>query len=60
MTFVWSFVLVAMLNYVVSSVLGAPYEFMDGVYLSIGVFVIALIFTAIIPKEAVGEESEQH
>ena len=62
MTLIWAVCLVSMLNYVVSSVLGAEFHFMTGIYLSIAMFVLVLVASAIIPKEAVGaaEEAEHH
>lgn len=60
MTFIWSVMLVSMLNYVVSSVLGADFNFMDGVYLSLAFSVLVFIFTAVIPKKAVGETEVEH
>lgn len=58
-TFFWSFLLVAMLNYVVSSVLGVPFEFMTGVIISVVFSVLVLIIAAIIPNEPVAE-TEHH
>ena len=34
-TFIWSFLLVSMLNYVVSSVLGVPFDFKTGAIVSV-------------------------
>ena len=50
-TFVWSFLLITMLNYVVSSVLNVPFDFMTGVIVSVAFAVLVLIITAIIPNE---------
>ena len=52
MTSVWSFLLVAMLNYVAGSIVEAPFDFMTGVIVSIVMAVVVLIITAIIPDEA--------
>lgn len=61
MTFIWSFVLVTMLNYVVCSVLGAEFDFMTGVILSLVVSVLTLIAVAIIPNGPVAEaKADQH
>lgn len=48
-----------MLNYVVSSVLGVPFEFMTGVIISVVFAVLVLIVAAIIPNEPVAE-AEHH
>lgn len=52
MTFVWSFLLVTMLNYVAGSINGTGFDFMGGVTVSVVLGVIILIITAIIPKDA--------
>ncbi|ARK22527.1 DUF2929 domain-containing protein [Sporosarcina sp. P26b] len=52
MTFVWSFLLVAMLNYVAGSIGGTEFDFMAGVTVSIVLAVLVLIITAIIPNES--------
>lgn len=52
MTFVWSFLLVAMLNYVAGSIVGTEFDFMAGVTVSIVLAVLVLIITAIIPNES--------
>ncbi|WP_233192577.1 DUF2929 family protein [Sporosarcina sp. P2] len=52
MTFVWSFLLVAMLNYVAGSIGGNAFDFMAGVTVSIVLAVLVLIITAIIPNES--------
>lgn len=52
MTFLWSFLLVSMLNYVVSSVLGAEFNFNNGAFISVIFAVLVFIISAIIPNEA--------
>ncbi|WP_153731998.1 YjzD family protein [Sporosarcina obsidiansis] len=52
MTFVWSFLLVSMLNYVAGSIVGAEFDFMAGVTVSVVLAIIVLIITAIIPNDA--------
>ena len=59
MTFVWSFLLITMLNYVVSSVLNVPFEFMTGVIVSVAFAVLIFILAAIIPSDSV-EHAEHH
>lgn len=58
-TFFWSFLLVTMLNYVVSSVLGAGFDFVTGAIISLIFSVLVLIVTAIIPNEPT-PEAEHH
>ncbi|MFJ8234593.1 YjzD family protein [Ureibacillus sp. NPDC094379] len=50
MSFVWSFLLVSMLTYVVSSVLGAHYSFANGAIISLIFAVLVLIIAAVIPN----------
>ena len=59
MTFVWSFLLITMLNYVVSSVLNVPFEFMTGAIVSVAFAVIIFIIAAILPNDSV-EHAEHH
>ena len=59
-TFVWSFLLVSMLNYVVSSVLGAPFDFQVGVIVSVVFSVLIFVIGAIIPNESTPEAAEHH
>ncbi|SOC35074.1 YjzD family protein [Ureibacillus acetophenoni] len=58
-TFFWSFLLVTMLNYVVSSVLGVTFDFVTGAIISLIFSVLVLIVTAIIPNEPT-PEAEHH
>lgn len=55
MTFVWSFLLVSMLNYVVSSVLGAPFDFQIGAIVSVVFTVLIFILGAVIPNDPIPE-----
>lgn len=60
-TFFWSFLLVSMLNYVVSSVLDVNFIFMNGVIVSLAFSVLVLIIAAVIPNESTPEiEAEHH
>ena len=51
MTFLWSVLLVSMLNYVVSSVNNVPFILSHGLIMSILVAIMIFIITAIIPNE---------
>ena len=55
MTFFWSFLLVTMLNYVVSSVLGVTFDFASGAIISLVFSVLVIIIAAIIPNEPVAD-----
>lgn len=55
-TLVWSFLIITMLNYVVSSVANVPFDFLLGAYISIAVTVIIYIIAAIIPNDPVVTE----
>ncbi|OLS41796.1 YjzD family protein [Bacillus sp. MRMR6] len=51
-TFFWTFLLVQMLSYVVSSMTeGGVFNFMSGAIVSIGVTVLIIIASAVIPNE---------
>ncbi|WP_066071112.1 YjzD family protein [Neobacillus soli] len=51
-TFLWSFLLVQMLSYVVSSMTpGATFEFIPGAIVSVGVTILIFIASAVIPNE---------
>lgn len=56
-TFLWSFFLISLLNYVVSAVQNVPFDFMMGVYISIGVTILIFVMSAIIPE---GPAPEKH
>ena len=55
MTFLWSFLLVTLLNYVVSSVLGVPFDFVAGAIVSVAFGIVVLIIASILPNEPVAE-----
>jgi predicted PurR-regulated permease PerM len=53
-TFFWAFVLVQMLSYVVSSMTeGGVFDFMSGAIISVGVFILIVIATTVLPNEPV-------
>ncbi len=54
-TFFWSFLLVTMLNYVVSSVMGVEFNFVAGAVISLVFSVLIFIIAAVIPNEPVAE-----
>ncbi|MDI2589678.1 YjzD family protein [Psychrobacillus sp. NEAU-3TGS] len=56
MTFIWSAILVSMLNYVVSSVQNVEFVFKDGLIMSIPVAIMVFIITAIIPNDPLPKE----
>lgn len=58
MTIIWSFILVTMLNYVVSSVNGVDFDFFPGLYMTIPAAIIIILITKVIPDEPV--ESAHH
>ena len=51
MTFVWSFILVSMLNYVVSAVLGVDFNFQAGAIVSVVFSILIFVIAAVIPNE---------
>ncbi|MEK3855501.1 DUF2929 family protein [Cytobacillus sp. FSL H8-0458] len=55
-TFFWTFLLVQMLTYVVSSMLGAPYNFVTGTILAVGTTVLIFVVASIIPEGPVEKE----
>ncbi|MBZ5200455.1 YjzD family protein [Planomicrobium chinense] len=55
-TFFWSFLLISLLNYVVSAVQNVPFDFMLGVYVSLAVSILIFVISAIIPDEPVAEK----
>ena len=59
MTFFWSALLISMLNYVVSSVLGVDFNFMNGLIVSLVFSVLVLVVAMIIPNDPV-EHTEHH
>ena len=59
-TFFWSFLLVTMLNYVVSSVLDVDFNFMNGLYVSLAVSVLVFLIAAVIPNESTPDAEAEH
>lgn len=57
MTFFWTFILAHMLTYVVSSMIGATYDFTTGTILGIAAPILIMIIPAIIPE---GPAKEAH
>lgn len=55
-TIIWSFILIAMVNYVVSAVQNVPFDFMLGVYISLAVSVMIFIISALIPDAPAAEK----
>lgn len=55
-TFLWSFFLITLLNYVVSAVQNVPFDFMMGVYISLVVSVLIFVMSAIIPESPAAEK----
>ena len=56
-TFLWSFLLMQMITYVVSSMAGAAYSFSTGVIIAVIVTLLVFALTAILPK---AEPAENH
>jgi uncharacterized membrane protein len=52
-TFFWAFLLVQMLTYVVSSMVGTTYNFETGAILAVVVTIMVYVVSAIIPNEPV-------
>lgn len=59
-TFIWSFLLVSMLNYVVSAVIGVPFDFQTGAILSVVFSVLIFVIGAIIPNEPTPKAADHH
>ncbi|WP_203339307.1 YjzD family protein [Planococcus beijingensis] len=55
-TFLWSFLLISLVNYVVSAVQNVPFDFMIGVYISVGVSIMIFVMSAVIPNEPAPEK----
>lgn len=55
MTLVWSFLLVTMLNYVVSSILNVEFSLLTSTFLAVIFTILVLIISAIIPNEPTPE-----
>lgn len=56
-TFFWSFLLISLLNYVVSAVQNVHFDFMVGVYISLAVSVLIFVLSSLIPD---GPAPEKH
>ncbi len=56
-TFFWSFLLISLLNYVVSAVQNVHFDFMVGVYISLAVSVLIFVLSSLIPE---GPAPEKH
>lgn len=50
MTFIWSFLLVSLLNYVVGSIANIPFNFEAGAIISVGLSILILAIGQIIPE----------
>jgi len=59
-TFIWSFLLVSMLNYVVSAVIDVPFDFQTGAIISVVFSVLIFVIGAIIPNEPTPEAADHH
>lgn len=55
-TFFWSFLLISLLNYVVSAVQNVDFNFMLGVYISVVVAILIFIISTIIPESPAPEK----
>ncbi|HSI66602.1 MAG TPA: YjzD family protein [Planococcus sp. (in: firmicutes)] len=55
-TFIWSFLLISLLNYVVSAVQNVPFDFMLGVYISVAVSILIFIASALMPDQPVADK----
>lgn len=55
-TFLWSFLLISLVNYVVSAVQNVPFDFMIGVYISVGFTILIFVMAAVIPNEPTPEK----
>lgn len=57
-TFLWSFLLITMLNYVVSSVLGVDFVFATGVIISVVFSIVIILISAVLPSQP--DHAENH
>lgn len=55
-TLFWSFLLISLLNYVVSAVQNVDFDFMLGVYMSVVVAILIFIISSIIPDAPAAEK----
>lgn len=58
MGLIFSVLLVSMLNYVVSAILGVEFNLMNGIYISLIFAVLVFIIAAIIPSESTPDKEE--
>lgn len=56
-TFFWTFLLVQMVTYVVSSMLAVPFDFQAGSILAVIFTILLFVLSAIIPEGQVEKES---
>lgn len=56
-TFFWTFLLVQMMYYVAGSMTGAVYDFKMGALLSVGVTILILLISTVIPDSTGSEEA---
>ena len=54
-TFIWVFLLMQMVTYVVSSMIGVDYSFQTGAVLSIPITIIVSLLPLVIPNEPVDQ-----
>lgn len=55
MTFVWSFVLVSLLNYVVGSIANTDFNFQAGAIISVGLAVLIILLGEALPTKPVSD-----
>ncbi|MFB9762634.1 YjzD family protein [Ectobacillus funiculus] len=54
-TFIWSFLLMQMMSYIISSMTGSTYDFGQATIMSVVVTVLIFIISAILPNEPAGQ-----
>ncbi|MFE8700360.1 YjzD family protein [Cytobacillus sp. FJAT-54145] len=54
-TFFWTFLLIQMVTYVVSSMIGYPFNFVTGTILAVGTTILVFIASTVIPNEPSGD-----
>ncbi|MFS0574503.1 DUF2929 family protein [Sporosarcina sp. 179-K 3D1 HS] len=55
MTFLWSFLLVTMLNYVTGSIAAVPFDLVPGIVISVILAVVVLVISSLCPDEPVAD-----
>jgi hypothetical protein len=55
-TLFWTFLLVEMLTYVVSSMIGSTFDFVTGAIVAVGATILIFILSAIIHEEPAGKQ----